>query len=207
MKVLRNIVFILLTVLFYNICYSQNNSNYNPLVYYNLKDTINNYDRVTMAVQLYDIVDEEILDSLSQYIKEIKEFGECDSDGVFIYFDIGYGLDSNYITGVFVTSANYEMYYALGGKMFKEINWCSPDYYKEYLYGCCIYDEYLVAIATNRYVSEIELLNFFQKKEKKITLRMFESNTIKTKVKYYRMTKPIKKKIMNKKHYVSPVIP
>ena len=65
----------------------------------------------------------------------------------------------------------------------------------------------MMTIVTNRYVSEIELSNLFLKKEEKVFLRLFESNTIKTELKYYRMTKPVKKKIMDKKHYVSPVIP
>lgn len=207
MTTIEKVILILSPVLFFNICHSQNNYKDNPMVYYNLKDTINNRDKGTMLVQLYDIADKELLDSLRLYIKEMEESGECDTDGVFIYFDIGYTEDSNNLWGVFITSANHNMYYALGGGEFEKINWCSPDYYKVYLYGCCIYNEYLVTIVTNRYVSEIELSNLFLKKEEKVFLRLFESNTIKTELKYYRMTKPVKKKIMDKKHYVSPVIP
>lgn len=208
MYVIRKVFLFLSPVLFINVCYSQNNDSDNPLVYYNLKDTINSYDRGTMTVQLYDIVDEGISDSLNQYIKEMKEYGECDDDGVFIYFDIGYTEDSNNIWGVFVTIVNFDMYYTLGGDLFKKINWCSPDYYKVYLYGCCIYENYLVAISTNRYVSEIELSSIFHKREEKITLRMFENNRPLNKyTKYYRMMKPIKKELVDKRNYVSPAIP
>ena len=190
-----------------NNIYAQNNYGENPLKYYNLKDTINSFDMCTMEIPVFRIEDDELRDSLTQYIKELKEYNQNDEDGVFVMVYLGYTDDSINIHGIIFTCANFSMYSLLSDEHYDKANWYKPYAYKDYLVGCTLIDGYLVCIESKHYVPVQEIDRFFVRNDEHVTLRMFEADFYKTPIKYYKCQKNIIKPLVNRCNYVSPVIP
>lgn len=201
------LVFFISFITFFNYAYSQNNYKTDPTHYYNFKDT-NNYERESeLIVPKVEIVCTQLIDSLEKYIYEVEysEYEIIDNNGIYIQVILSFLPDdtANIWFG-FIPLTNYYLDYNIS-RAIEAKNVFSPKGYRMYLYGCVMFEDYLVCIETNENVNKKELSRFFYLTNEYVTLHIYKKEFKKMDNFLPRMYFSVP--LENPVNYVSPVFP
>ena len=199
----------LLLIAIYIHAYSQNNYFFNIDRYYNVKDTINYDDKWETDVPKIEVVDNQIIDSLSHYIHEIESQGSrnLDENGMYIglYFSYNYE-DSTTISFVIGAACNYYMLCDIDDDTFnfRNFHFAGNESLYYYLLGCFMFKDYLVCVITRRFVVEQEWSQFFKISNDNIRLNLYENHEFR---RIYNRRLPHKefvRPMVNPQNYVEP---
>ena len=199
------IIFLFFSVIFYT-GYPQNNHNYDVYTYYNVKDTINATKKQPQKIPVFELVDTQLMDSVTTYLTEIKNNGydKIEENGVYIRINLYYAPDDS--TSIYVgikSLLNYFLNFNLSTDAYMWRNAFLPVGYKKYLYGCIVIDDFIVIIDTEEYIREQELLRFFSPTDKFVEIHLFDGPEKKTD--NFIPSKYFSIHLVSQTNYVSPI--